>query len=94
MTFDYVHTVDHKFFSAHPDTDVFLREFIVGEFHKARLPCSAPPPGYRFAVHVQAFRDPCTSAVIMWIRSLRIVTRDTPLQWYVRSIIALSGDSR
>lgn len=91
---EYVRTVDHNFFNARADTNFFLREFIVGEFHEARLPYSAPPLGSRFAVHVQAFRDPSNDTVIMRIRSFRVVSYETPLQWYAGSIIMPRGAQR
>lgn len=87
----YVRDVDHAFFNAHPGTDDFVREFITGEFGEGRLPFGAPPSGSRFAVHVHAFRDPNTAAVIMRTRSFTVVSCSTPLQWYACSIISFPG---
>jgi hypothetical protein len=82
---DHVRAVDTHFFNANRDTDVFRREYIVGEFGTGRMSYDEGPPGYRLATHVLAFRDPVSGGLIYRIRSLFLARCNEPLQWYAQS---------
>jgi hypothetical protein len=41
---------DRRYFTEHPETDEYVREFCPGEFGTAELP--EIPPGFRYATHV------------------------------------------
>ena len=82
---DHVRAVDTNFFSANRETDVFRREYIVGEFGTGRMPYRVAPPGYRLATHVLAFRAPCSGCLLYRIRSFFLARCNEPLQWYAQS---------
>jgi hypothetical protein len=46
MTVDQATESDYQYFCAHPDEEVYIREFVPGEFGKRELP--ELPPGYRY----------------------------------------------
>ena len=80
---DIVRAVDHAFFNAHPDDEVFLREYIEGEFGSKPLPYKKPPQGTRFATLVKAFRDPVSRKVLLRVRYFRVVPANIRLDWEV-----------